>query len=314
MRRWRRFALLVLAGALLVCCSRQEQAAGPARLQVMTTLFPLYDFARAVGGDRVQVQLLLPPGLEPHDFEPKPDDMVRIGKADLFVYASPVMEPWAAKLLKSLAGGKLLVVEAGEHARYLTATASGQRAGDREDHSHGAGKDPHIWLDLGNAALMVDAVADGLTRKDPANREFYLNNAAAYKKRLAELDSRFRQGLGDCRTRHFLSGGHSAFAYLAERYNLTFSSAYGVSADTEPTARTLMQLVEQLRSQGLRHVFSEELLSTRVAETVAREAGASILLLHGLHNISKAELDSGATFMSLMEQNLKNLRTGLECR
>jgi zinc transport system substrate-binding protein len=307
---WRLLCVLPLVLALLPACSRSEAPTNPGRLQVVTTLFPLYDFVRAVGGDRVQASLLLPPGVEPHGFEPKPEDMVRISKADLFVYTSPVMEPWAKKLLAGIAGGRLQTVVAGERATYLS-NAAGH---DHDDHDHVSGQDPHIWLDLGNAALMVDAIAAGLVRKDPANREFYLGNAAAYKGQLTALDSRFRQGLSSCRTREFLSGGHFAFSYLARRYNLTYHSAYGISADTEPTAKTMMQLVQQLRAQRLRTIFTEELLSPRLAETIARETGAAILPLHGLHNLSKEDLARGVTFLSLMEANLKNLRIGLECR
>jgi zinc transport system substrate-binding protein len=313
MAGWRLLRVLALVLVLLPACSRREAPVIPGRLQVVTTLFPLYDFVRVVGGDKVQASLLLPPGVEPHSFEPKPEDIVRISKADLFVYTSPVMEPWASKLLTGIAGGKLQPVVAGARATYL-GKAAGHDHDDHEGHDHDSGQDPHIWLDLGNAALMVDTIAAGLAGKDPANREFYLANAAAYKGQLTALDNRFRQGLSSCRTREFLSGGHFAFFYLARRYDLTYHSAYGISADAEPTAKTMMQLVQQLRAQRLRTIFTEELLSPRLAETIARETGAAILPLHGLHNLSKEELAGGATFLSLMEENLKNLRTGLECR
>ena len=300
--------VLCVLPALLVACSRHEPPAKPGRLQVVTSLFPLYDFAREVGGNKVQVSLILPPGVEPHAFEPKPDDVVRISRADLFVYTSPYMEPWAAKLLQGITEGKVTVVEAGKSAHYL-GVAAGQN-----DHDHGAGKDPHIWLDLDNAALMVDAIATGLATRDPANRDYYLQNASSYKKRLHALDEQFRQGLASCRTREFLSGGHNAFSYLARRYGLTYRSAYGISAETEPTAQTLIQLVKELRSHQLHYIFTEELLSPQVADTIAREAGVSVLPLNGAHNLSKADMDVGVTFISLMEQNLKNLETGLECR
>jgi zinc transport system substrate-binding protein len=181
-------------------------------------------------------------------------------------------------------------------------------------HHHGEGMDPHIWLSIPNAEKMVDNVTEALARKDPAGSASYRNNAAAYRARLAELDNKFREGLAGCGRRIFLHGGHYAFGYLAQQYGLTYVSAYAVSADAEPTPRKLMERVNLMRKNDLRYVFYEELLSPRVAETIARETGANLLKLHGIHNVSREDLAGGATYISLMEQNLKNLRTGLQCR
>jgi zinc transport system substrate-binding protein len=174
--------------------------------------------------------------------------------------------------------------------------------------------DPHVWLSIPNAEKMVENITDALVRKDPAGSASYRKNAAAYRARLEELDGKFRTGLAGCDRHIFLHGGHYAFGYLAQRYGLTYASAYAVSADAEPTPRKLMELVKLMRKNSLNHVFYEELLSPRVAETIARETGATLLKLHGIHNVSREDLAGGATYISLMEQNLKNLRTGLQCR
>ncbi|HEY5976082.1 MAG TPA: zinc ABC transporter substrate-binding protein [Geobacteraceae bacterium] len=309
--------LLALSLAPAGCRKHQEAPVGQ-RLQVVTTLFPVYDFVRTVGGDKVQAQLLLPPGVEPHSFEPKPEDMVRIAKADLFVYTSPLMEPWAAKLLAGLDGGRRPVaVVAAEKVTYLPAGAGphGHHDAAGEEHRHGAeGKDPHVWLDPANARQMVATITASLVARDPANGSFYAANAAAYDRRLADLDGRFKQGLANCGTREFLHGGHGAFGYLAARYGLQYQAAYALAADAEPTPGRLVALVRQLREHGLHHIFYEELLTPRVAETIAKETGATLLPLHGLHNLSRDELARGESYLSLMEQNLSNLRTGLACR
>jgi zinc transport system substrate-binding protein len=282
-------------------------------LRVVTTIFPLYDFVRAVGGDGVSVQLLLPPGTESHSFEPKPEDVVRVSRADLFVYTNAEMEPWGEKLFASVQGsGGPQRLEAGAGARYLKA-GHDHGAGDH-GHGHGGGRDPHIWLDIANAGIMVDNIAAALAARAPGKRELFLANAAAYKKKLDELESRFRSGLADCRTREFIHGGHYAFAYLADRYGLTYLSAYGITADSEPSPRRMMELVRTVRDHGLKTIFYEELLAPRVAETVAAETGATLVKLHGIHNVTRQELDGGVTYLGLMEQNLANLRKGLECR
>lgn len=311
---------LLLGGCLLLLifsggCSRQQQPETAGKLRIVTTLFPLYDFARNIGRDKVEVQLLLPPGVEPHNFEPKPEDIIRTGKADLVVFTSREMEPWADKLFKAVAENKgPALVEAGERADYLT----GKGGHDDSAHSHGSemggSRDPHIWLDFDNAMGMVDVMAAAMSRRAPELSSQFSANAAAYKKRLAELDNRYRQGLSACRTRSFLHGGHYAFAYMARRYNLDYLSAYGTTADSEPTPRRMMALVQDIRKNKLQYVFSEELLSPRVAETIARETGASILKLHGGHNLAREEMASDVSFIALMEQNLLNLQKGLACR
>jgi zinc transport system substrate-binding protein len=308
----RLLSLLLLLGALpLAACDRRppEPKTGPQRLQVVTTLFPLYDFARAVGGGRVEATLLLPPGVEPHGFEPKPDDVLRIYRADLFVYTHPAMEPWAARVVAGLDPRRVAVVDASAGARLLPA-----ETGDGHDHGHEAQVDPHLWLDFDNARLMVGNIAAALAARDPARRDLYLADAAAYQAQLAALDQKYRTGLADCRGRVLLQGGHFTFGYLARRYGLSYRAAAAVNPAAEPTPERLAELVRQLRASGLHAVFSEELVAPRVAETIARETGASVLPLSGGHNVGRDELAQGITFLALMERNLENLRKGLECR
>ena len=316
-----RIAVVLTICLTVMCGCRKREPLAPAvsppkKLVVVTTLFPLYDFCRAVGGDKVDVSLLLPPGVEAHAFSPKPDDAIRVGKADLFVFTNQFMEPWAVKFAMGLNSGTITLIDSSKGVTFL-------RAGPEEDdhdhggeghHHHAGGMDPHIWLDFVNARIMVDNIAAGMCAKDPANRAYYLANAAAYKAELKKLDDDYRAGLASCAKRTFLHGGHYAFGYLAKRYGLQYESASAVNADAEPSPATLIALVKQVRANGLKYVFSEELLSPRVSEMIARESGASVLLLHGAHNIGRADFEKGVTFISLMRGNLANLRTGLECR
>jgi zinc transport system substrate-binding protein len=316
-----------LAAALLVLlpasgCKPRERAPQAGRLSVVTTLFPLYDFARQAGGDRVEVHLLLPPGVESHGFEPKPDDIVRVSRADVFVYTNRFMEPWAARIVKSAGegGGGPLVVDSSAGARFLPLAPHSERdehhgeEHGEEDHDHPAGADPHIWLSIPNAKKMVENIAAGLAARDPANKNLYEKNAAAYEAELDALDRAFRDGLADCKTRIFLHGGHYAFGYLADRYGLTYLSAYAATAEAEPSPRKLMELITLMKKNSLGHIFYEELITPRTAKVIADETGASLLKLHGLHNVGRDELAGGATFVSLMRRNLENLRKGLQCR
>ncbi len=314
MRHTVRKAVLLLCVILLLAagfggCRKPEGRSG--KVRVVTTLFPLYDFVRNVGGDHVEVSLLLPPGVEAHSFEPKPGDLLRINSADLFIYTGVSMEPWIPGLLKGLDNKQILVVEAG---RGVSVEEEGS-AGDDHGRGHEHGRiDPHIWLDFTKAGKMVENIRDGLAAKDPANSESYFSNAKAYGERLAKLDAEYREGLSRCRTNTFVHGGHFAFNYLAKRYNLKYISAYQGSPDAEPTPGRLIQLEKTMRSLGIKTVYYEELILPRVAEVLAKETGAGLLKLKGAHNITKEEFQKGVTFLSLMEDNLKNLKVGLECR
>jgi len=314
----KKFILLMtsicLCSILISGCQKAEQKPSTG-LQVVTTLFPTYDFARTIGADKAQVTMLLPPGVEPHTFEPRPEDMLKISRAGLFIYTSPAMEPWAEKLLKGIDSAKLRIVEAGQRARYRSAASPDDDhhpAGEDKSHDH-KGLDPHIWLDFGNASLMVDAILEGFVASDPVNADFYRSNAENLKKRLSALDARYRDSLAVCGTRTLLHGGHYTFGYLARRYDLDYHALSGVSSDSEPSAARMVALVKEIRTSGATHLFAEELLSPRLTETLAKEAGVEVLMLHGAHNLAREELDKGVSFFDLMERNLERLQKGLAC-
>lgn len=308
----------IIASVMVISCCAALFSAGckkveekpQAGLQVVTTLFPLYDFARTIAGDKAQVTMLLPPGVEPHTFEPRPEDMIRISRAGLFIYTNKYMEPWAEKVVSGIDSRTLRVVNAGERVTYH----AGVDEDEHDTHHDQKGMDPHIWLDFDNAALMVDTIRDGFVAADPTNGDFYRQNAETLKKRLAELDLRYRKTLSSCSTRKLLHGGHYTFGYLARRYDLEYHALSGISSDSEPSAERMVSLVREIRSSGVRYLFAEELLSPRLTETLAKEAGVGVLMLHGAHNLSKDDMAKGVTFFDLMERNLKQLQKGLQCR
>jgi zinc transport system substrate-binding protein len=277
-------------------------------ITVVTSLFPLYDFARNIGHGKAEVTLLLPPGMETHSFEPKPGDIVRINEANLFIYTGKFMEPWVEDVLSGLSNRPVII----DASKGIILSDRDSR-GDRLKHHHAA-PDPHIWLDFSNAQKMVDNILGGFISSDPEHEDFYRRNAEAFKKRLVELDRKFSESLASCRKDIFIHGGHFAFGYLAKRYHLNYLTAYReFSPDAEPTPNNLIELINKVKRNDVKYIFYEELITPRLSETIAKETGARLLLLHGAHNVTTDELGRGVTFMSLMEQNLKNLKTGLEC-
>ncbi|OGW20886.1 MAG: zinc-binding protein, partial [Nitrospirae bacterium GWA2_46_11] len=295
--------IICLAVMLLSCAKKEEKQPETKKLRIVTTLFPLYDFAKNIGGEHADVSLLLPPGVESHSFEPKPDDIVKINKAGVFIYTGKHMEPWAEKILKGIDNKSLIVVDSSKGINLMKEAEE-----DGHDHKHGKSEqemDPHIWLDFGNAQKMVDNMLEGFIKADAVNADVYRKNAAQYKALLSALDNKFREGLASCSTKYFIHGGHYAFGYMAGRYGLNYISAYrGFSPDSEPSAKRLAELVKNMKKHNVKHIFYEELVSPRVADTIAKETGAALLQLHAAHNITKKEWDKGVTFAGLMEQTL----------
>lgn len=278
------------------------------KVKVVTSIFPLYDFASQVGGDLVDVKLLLPPGVEAHGFSPTPHDMVTVTRADLFLYTSDTLEPWAGTIVAALGADKGRVVEVGKEIL----RKKDDHAGDGHSHADG---DPHIWLDPHLAVKMVEVIGAALSEADPGHREVYRNNSEAYIKDLRLFDSRTERILQDCKVRTIVSGGHFAFGSFAKRYGLTAVSPFrGYSPNAQPSPKAIAELVKTVRKTGSTVIFHEELIQPKVARIVARETGGRLMLLHGVHNVSREELEQGETYLSLMQKNVQNLKQGLQCQ
>jgi len=275
------------------------------KIKVVTTLFPTYDFAKQIGGDKIEVTLLLPPGMEPHVFEPTPLDIIKISQADIFVYTGDFMEPWVTDILSGINNINLKVVNTSDGVEMIK---------DTDGHENSDGLDPHIWLDLNNASIMVEDILKALVVVDPVNKIFYQNNAKFYTNKLSILDSHYHNELSKCSKDEFIHGGHFVFGYLANRYGLKYLSAQGFSPDSEPTPQQLISLSKQIKKLGLNYIYFEELVDPKVAKTIADETGAQLLLLHGAHNLSEQELSNGITYEQIMENNLTNLKIGLQCQ
>ncbi|MDD5225375.1 MAG: metal ABC transporter substrate-binding protein [bacterium] len=303
--------LAILLGLAVSCQKASPRPESPAQIKIVATIFPLYDFARNIGRERVNVSLLLPPGVEAHAFEPRPSQVQKIAEADLFIYTGKIMEPWALDVLQGVKHPGLGVVEAGQGIGLLK--RGEEKEGEGRHGHHHLEADPHVWLDFANAVTMAENIARGLIRVDPVHREFYTRNARQYEDELRALDARFKTGLSRCARREFIHGGHYAFGYLARRYHLEYLSAQGFSPDSEPSPRQLIELVRQVRGHNLKYIYYEELIEPRVADILSRETGAKLLLLHGAHNVSREEIGRGITFLELMENNLRNLQIGLQC-
>lgn len=287
---------IVLVLVCLVLCLAGVGAAGEAgRPSVVTSIFPLMDFARAVAGDRAEVSLLLPPGAEVHTWQPSARQVLGLDRADLFIYVGRHLEPWADDAARSrrLAGRGVLEVSEGTPL---------------------IGNDPHIWLDLGLDVAIVERIAEALSRVDPGGAEVYRRNAGAYSVELRRLDEKFRATLGTCAEKTLVVGGHAAFGYLAARYGLTQVALYGLSPDSEPTPRRLIEITREVKERKIGAVFFESAVNPRLAMLLAKETGAQALPLSDGANLSPEQARRGVTFLEVLEEDLASLNHGLHCR
>jgi zinc transport system substrate-binding protein len=283
--------LLFAAFSMAAC---QQTSAPDGKPLVVASVFPVYEFARQVADDRAQVVALVPTGVEPHDWEPSPQDMAQVRRARLFVYNGAGLEPWAEKV-KAEVNGKTTAV--------VSATAGISIVGG----------DPHVWLDPALARKQVETLRAALARLDPAGAEAYGARAKAFAAKLEALDERFAEGLRHCARRDVVVS-HAAFGYLTRRYHLVQVPVMGLTPEAEPSPAALAAIVRLARQRKVEAVFFETLVNRRLAETLAREVGARTLVLNPIEGLTREEAAAGKGYLDLMAANLVNLRDGLGCR
>lgn len=311
----RRLYALCLAALLLVslsgCAVPRTNDPADGKVRIVATLFPQYDFARAIAGDRAEISLLLPPGMDSHTYEPTPQDMLSIHQADLFVYTGPAMESWAQTIVDSLPQDGVTVVDVSQGV-----ALSGEEEHEAHDHGHATHDhtaDPHIWTDPHNAQHMVATLLEALCQRDPDNAAYYRENARRYQDELSALDDAFSRVVSQSARRTLVFGSPFSLYYFTQRYGLSYRAAFdSCSGESEPSAHTLVQLIDFIRQQRIPVVYVTELTDRKVAAVLSEETGAKVLLFHACHNVSKEEFNAGATYLSLMWQNVEHLKEGLQ--
>ncbi|MQY02710.1 metal ABC transporter substrate-binding protein [Actinomadura macrotermitis] len=299
-------AAFAVAGltALSACGDAGADGAG-GKTKVVASFYPMAWLSQEVGGADVTVQTLTKPGAEPHDLELTPRQIGDVGKARLTVYVKGV-QPAVDQAVAKEAKGRAL--DAATTVKTLPAPHGGEE--EEEGHEHAeVSYDPHLWLDPSRMAAVAKALGDRLAAADPAHAAGYRTRAAALAGRLAELDKAFQDGLKTCKHKTIVTA-HAAFGYLADRYGLTQVPIAGVDAASEPSPKRLGELTRQVRAAGATTVFTETLVSPKVAESLAREAGVKTAVLDPVEGIKKG---AGGDYQTVMRADLGTLRSALEC-
>ncbi len=308
--------LLPLLWVMCLLCSACQPTRPPsqaAKPQIVCTLFAQYDFARQIAGDFCEVSLLLPPGVESHRYEPTPHDILQIQNCDLFIRIDEHMELWSDTLLHSLDTLPPILDLAARCAIEIDAAHEHEHEHEHEEHEcEESLHDPHIWTNPLFAAEMAKQIGLSLRELDQAHAETYRTNAAELAEDLLALDADFQSLVQGAVRKTVVFGSSFALRNFTERYGLSYLAAFDSCGDhAEPSVLAVAEIVTQLRGQEIPVIFRQELGGERVAQSIARETGAQVLLFHSCHNVTREELRAGASYLSLMRQNLENLRVAL---
>lgn len=306
--------ILALLGIVLAGSTPHATGASPpaplpgfaeaARIPVIASFYPLFEFAGRIGGGGAVVRNLVPAGASAHDYEPTAREVAALRGARLVIYNGAGFEPWIKKILPTLPASVVRV----------NATSGLPLMRGRDAHGHAeSGLDPHVWLDPVLARQQAGLILAGFVRADPGRRAAYETNAAALRADFDALHRRYADTLKTCRKQVIVTA-HAAFGYLAARYGLTMVPIFGLSPEVEPSPARLRAVLREVRKHGVRVIYYETLTSPRVAQAIAREVGAKTLVLNPVEGLTPAQRAGGATYFTVMDDNLRNLVEGLDCR
>ncbi len=329
--------LLMLLGLFSGCAANAGNIRDDKKISVVATIFPQYDFTREIAGEYADISMLLSPGAEAHSYEPTPQDIIKIQNCDLFIYVGGESDAWIADILDSLdlENTKVIslmdivdVVEEetvegmeAEHEHEHEGEEGEEAHADEHEHEEGAEEeahgeeieyDEHVWTSPKNAMRITQAISDKLCEIDAVHADAYKANTSAYLERLSALDVRFQEVVESAKRSAIVFGDRFPLRYFVDAYGLKYSAAFpGCSTETEPSAATVAYLIDKVKADGIPVVFYIELSNHKIADTIAEATGAKSMQFNTCHNLTKDAFDAGATYLTLMEENVGSLKEAL---
>lgn len=294
--------LLVMLLALPACALANDE------LSIICTSFPCYDFARAVLGNADGIRLLIKPGSEVHSYEPTPADVLAIAECDLLVYVGGESDAWVRDILSTFGE------EAPETLRFFDCIQCKEEANHAHDHDHDAQTeyDEHIWTSPVIAMDMVKALADRLAQLNPGAADIYAENASVYIAEIESIHAEILAALEIAQRREMIFADRFPFLYFAREYDIAWQAAFdSCSSESEPSAKTMMALIDHIIRSDVPVVYTIELSSQKTAKTIADETGVEICTFHSIQNVTEEDFSAGETYLSLMRNNLEALKKGL---
>lgn len=326
--------LFLLAGILLFSgCSKGAETKDAGKdtenkegLRVYASVYPMYDFAKKIAGDKLDVEMVMPQGTEPHGWEPDTKAIKNLESADLFIYNGAGLESWTDKVIDSLSNKDLKVVEASEGVDLIKSShdhededhdhqgaeenhnhnhEDHEEDHEHEGHNHGP-MDPHVWISPKNAKIEMENIKNALVELDKENADYYESNYQKYAKMLDELDAKYSEKLSPLPNKTIVVS-HEAYGYLCKDYNLTQIGIKGVNAETEPDAKKMAEIINYVKENKITTIFTEELIDPKVSKIIADETGCVVKVLSPIEGLSEEQIKNKADYFSIMEENLENL-------
>ena len=296
------------------CSKKAESNVDTDKLTVYTTVFPVYDFVRNIGQDKVNLNYIIPPGVEPHDYEITPKVLKDIQNADLLIKNGLGIDNFVDKIESE---SDLKIVTASEGITPLTYSEEEEHDHDHDheeeisdEHNHGE-YDPHVWLDIDLAIKECTNIKDALIESDEENKEYYEENYNNYIKELENLNTKYNKELKNI-TKNDIIVSHDAYGYLCEKYDINQISITGISANQEPSLSKISEISNYVKDNNIKYILFDGLVNPKVSQTIANEANVDTAILYSIDGLTKKDFDNNASYVSLMEKNLETLKLVLK--
>ena len=299
--------LLVIPMLFTIGCSKENESDQNSedKIKIYTSIYPVYDFAKKVGGDKVDVTNLVPAGTEPHDWEVSTSDIVNLEKADMLIYNGAGIENWTDKAINTLDNKDIVYIKTSEGLDIHKVSEEDSHSHEEDGHSHGS-YDPHTWLSIKNAKKEMENIKNALVKYDPDNAKYYEDNYEEYAKKFDELDKKYSDTLGPIENKTIIVA-HEAFGYLCSDYDINQEGIEGLTPDSEPDPARMSEIIKFAKENNVKTIFFEELVSPKVAETIAKEIDAKTEVLNPLEGLTEEQINNGEDYFTVMERNLEVL-------
>lgn len=299
--------LLVIPMLFTIGCSKENESDqnSEGKIKIYTSIYPVYDFVKKVGGDKVDVTNLVPAGTEPHDWEVSTSDIVNLEKADMLIYNGAGIENWTDKVINTLDNKDIVYIKTSEGLDIHKVSEEDSHSHEEDGHSHGS-YDPHTWLSIKNAKKEMENIKNALVKYDPDNAKYYEDNYEEYAKKFDELDKKYSDTLGPIENKTIIVA-HEAFGYLCSDYDINQEGIEGLTPDSEPDPARMSEIIKFAKENNVKTIFFEELVSPKVAETIAKEIDAKTEVLNPLEGLTEEQINNGEDYFTVMERNLEVL-------
>ena len=333
-------AVMVMAGSLSACSNKTDTNTDSKKIQIVTTIFPEYDWVKNITGDKaeqIELTLLAGNGVDLHSYQPSIDDILKISSCDLFIYVGGESDKWVDDALAQATNKDMVVISLmdvlGDKVKNEEIVEGMEHEHDHEhededhdhdedhdedhdhDHEHEEELDEHVWLSLKNAMIICDKITESLKAIDPSNADHYQENANGYKGKLSIMDAEYNAAVNEAAVKTLLFGDRFPFRYMTDDYGLSYYAAFtGCSAETEASFETVIFLAGKVDELGLKSILTIEGSDKKIAETIKNSTNTKdqkILTLNSMQGITSKDIEGGVTYLSVMTDNLKILKDAL---